>query len=614
MVAFQTELADACALALLLSDAHTTEARQLFLRLPAAAAVIDETTGVDANARWRALFGSAPELPPWIATACAPLSQGAHVVELANLEIAHAGQVRHVALHARTGTQRGVIVACRDVTDDVVGRDLGVAARTVVWGGSVPGVADYYSASWRASSVVPEHHWLDAFHPEDRPRCCAAVGEAGRLRESQAVEARIRGLDGHARWYRVQLCVRPDGRWFGTAVDIHDASMAEERSELLEAARCARADAELANRLKDEFLAVVSHELRTPVATLLLWEKVLRDGTLNAAAHAQALDAIHQSALAQSRLVADLLDVSRAITGKLHIDTRTVHIEQTVRDAVTAVAPYAAEKGVELHTRWPGDNPEVLGDATRLRQVLDNVLSNAIKFTPSGGVVTIELQRNSNAVEIVVTDTGRGISPDLLAHIFEPFSQRFTRRDGGLGLELAIAHSIVALHGGQMRAFSAGPGRGTTITVSLPAPSGPTASPQPGRRHVLTLSGVRVLLVDDDARVCDALALLLVRAGAAVRTAQSAAAARAVLASEPADVIVCDVAMAEEDGFSFVRSLRATDAATPVIALTAFAADAYAARALESGFNRHIAKPIHVERLITCIKELHASREDSQIA
>lgn len=615
-----SQLAWTCALAQVLHDCPSAAGRQLLAAHPTAAAIAD-ASGVHVNASWQAEFGSETTLPPDIADACAPLAGGASSVDVSNVTVVGT-RIHHVALHAvplrdRAGTSCGLIVACCDVTDDVVQRDLGVSPETLVWGGLLEGAADYFSARWRASRIVPAISWLDAFHPDDLVRCTLAFSEAQRVRVSSPFEARIRGVDGHDRWYRVLFVSRADGSWFGTAADIHEANLAEERSELLAVARAARADAELANRLKDEFLAMVSHELRGPIATLLLWERVLRDGATDVSSRAQALDAIHHSAVAQSRLVGDLLDLSRAVTGKLYIDVRRVDLHKLVREALDAVRPAAAAKALELRSFWLGTPAEIEGDATRLVQVLDNVLSNAIKFTPHGGTVSISLQqRETDTIEVVISDNGQGIAAELLPHIFEPFTQSddvLTRQKGGLGLGLAVAHTIVTLHGGTLTAASPGRGLGTTVSISLPAAITQRATLAPPTPRAATLAGLHVLIVDDDTRVCGAIALLLGRAGAIVTTASSAAEGRSALASARTDVIICDIAMPGEDGYAFVRSVRDTDTVTPVIALTAFATDTYATRALESGFNRHLAKPIHIERLIDCINELHHARVASQI-
>jgi CheY-like chemotaxis protein len=374
--------------------------------------------------------------------------------------------------------------------------------------------------------------------------------------------------------------------------------------------RALRAEAERLNRLKDRFLAAVSHELRAPLTTLLLWERVLRDETAAPEMRAQALDAIHHSALAQSRLVGDLLDVSRAISGKLHVDLRRCDIEAVLADAVGAARLAADAKSVALSYRADGASIEVDGDAGRLRQVLDNLLSNAVKFTPAGGRVDVSLQLSRTALEISIADTGRGISSERIPQLFKPFSPAqdpLSRAEGGLGLGLTIARELVVLHGGTLVASSPGPGRGAVFTLTLPATR--------ARRHVTTpplgtrapaLSGVKLLVVDDDPRVRQALALLLARAGAVVMLAEDTVAARRQLAAEHPDVILCDIAMPREDGYSLMRELRAAGCTIPAIALTAHAATRDADTARVAGFNIHLAKPVNFEKLVRAIADLIA--------
>lgn len=375
------------------------------------------------------------------------------------------------------------------------------------------------------------------------------------------------------------------------------------------------AEADNASRLKDQFLAVVLHELRAPLTTIVLWEGVLRDETADPALRAKAHEAIRQSALAQSRVVSDLLDVSRAIAGKLHIDTRPVDIGRVVREAIESFAPAALEKQIAIEHRDIAKT-EVDGDAIRLRQVLDNLLSNALKFTDSGGHIRVAVTRRGRAIAIEVSDTGQGIAAELLPTIFDPFMQSeniTTRRAGGLGLGLAIVQQLVGLHGGTVVAASDGPGRGAKLTVTLRAAGARRRSTPPLGVAVVDLHRTRVLVIDDDQRVLDALAVLLDRVGAVVETADSAEAGRARIANNTTDVIVCDIAMPGEDGYSFIRGLRAVRNRVAAIALTAYASESDIERALAAGFDRHLAKPIDFERLVENIdalapRELSASK------
>jgi signal transduction histidine kinase/ActR/RegA family two-component response regulator len=503
------------------------------------------------------------------------------------------------------GAPRGVIVVCIDVSEQVIARKLGVAHGTLVWSGVIGASTDYWNEAW-LRTIGPAQDWQLAVHVDDLTRCHEAFAQAVRRRASIAIDARLRRAGGDERWHRVRFVVDADeSRWYGTAVDIDAAHAHEvERVELLEAARAARADAEQAMRLKDEFLATVSHELRAPVTTMLLWERVLREHH-DPATRAQALDAIRQSALAQSRLVGDLLDVARAVSGKLYVDMRPVAVGELITGALEAALPAALAKGILLSHKVTR-SAVVAGDVARLRQVLDNLLANAIKFTDRGGRVMLATRREDSMLIIDVQDTGRGIAPEFLERIFEPFHQAedaLTRRHGGLGLGLAIARQLVQLHGGTLVATSAGAGRGATMTIRLPLSRrrARAESPRPGVRPTSALEHKRVLVIDDDTRVRDALVLLLQCAGATVDAAQSAAAARSVLERAVPDVIVCDIAMPVEDGYSFIRSLRAAGNQTPAIALTAHALEADAQRAAAAGFDLHLAKPVSFDRLVTSI-------------
>jgi CheY-like chemotaxis protein/anti-sigma regulatory factor (Ser/Thr protein kinase) len=310
--------------------------------------------------------------------------------------------------------------------------------------------------------------------------------------------------------------------------------------------------------------------------------------------------------------VDDLLDVSRAISGKLHVDLSPLDPERVLRAALEAIAPAARAKQIVLDRRGAQVVAELQADEARLRQVLDNLLANAVKFTEPGGRITVAVARRDRTIAIDIEDSGRGIAPERLPHLFEPFSQLedpLVHLNDGLGLGLAIAMQLVVLHHGELTAASAGLGRGATFTLRLPiaderrarAPSEVTA-----RRSML--AGIRLLVVDDELRVRDALALLLERAGAVVDKAESAEAARARIEHHAPDALVCDIAMPGEDGNSFIRGLRASGRAIPAIALSAHAMEADAVRARAAGFDLHVAKPIDFERLVQNIGDLITDR------
>ena len=515
-------------------------------------------------------------------------------------------------LRGAAGMTVGVIMVCAVITDAVLARQYHVDATALLWSDQLAGGRPWLNERWLAyTGTTAKDRWQHAIHPEDLPRCLKAFQEARRQRTSE-VDVRIRAANRGFRWHHVAFATDDARqRWFGTGTDQHDERTAQdERTELLAHAQAARADAEQANRLKDQFLAAVSHELRAPMTTLLLWEKVLHDDAVGPEIRAQALAAIRSSALSQSRLVADLLDVSRAISGKLFLDLRPVDLAQVCREAVAASSPEAAAKGVTLTSTGLAEAAELQGDSVRLRQIVDNILTNAITFSDGKGEVSVGIRRKGRQINLEITDTGRGIGPEFLPHLFHAFSQHddvLTRARGGLGLGLAIVKQLVELHHGTVTATSAGLGHGTTLTVSLPGSEARrTASPSVGVPVVPTLDGIRVLLIDDDPRVRGALELLLARAGAGVDTATSAEEGRAKIAARQPTVIVCDIAMPGEDGYSFIRTLRKSGSHVPAIALTAHAMATDAARAADAGFDRHLAKPIDFDHLAAALHSLLA--------
>jgi signal transduction histidine kinase len=367
---------------------------------------------------------------------------------------------------------------------------------------------------------------------------------------------------------------------------------------LLERERRALEEARRANQLRDRFLAMVAHELKAPMSAILLWERIMREHGLDATLRGQALDAIHDAATSQALLVEDLLDVSRAINGKLHMERRATAIGPALALAIANAQPDAEARDVEISLEVGDDIGDVLGDPRRLRQIFDNLLSNAIKWT-SGGQVSVAARQDADSITITVSDTGSGISTEFLPHVFDAFRQSDERL--GLGLGLAIARELVELHGGTIAAASEGIGTGATFTVRMPRFRAPAASEPVG------IAGVRVLLVDDDAQLLGALQVLLAAAGAAVQTALSAAAAHRILERRETDIVVSDLSMPGEDGLAFVTRLRQGPAASrslPAIAITALAMDGARERALAAGFDRYITKPIDMAALIGSIAEL----------
>jgi signal transduction histidine kinase/CheY-like chemotaxis protein len=612
MEARQHRLDLACRIAGVLVETASAATMALFeeLDVPISVVTAGRQASVLTNAAWRALFGSR-DLIDAIPVGSAKPGTTLYVDEL---EVDVGGPPCYVAVMLRVGDaeMRQVFVACIDITDDVLARKLAVDAGVLVWSGRGVGTFDYCNRAWLAYGAS-NSDWTHPIEAEDRAKCIDGLAWAIREHGSIDIEARIRRSDGMYRWHQIRFAVAsPGARWFGTAVDIHDARAARgERNELATRLVAAKSEAETASRLKDQFLAAVSHELRAPLTTIVLWEGVLRDEA-DPVLRAKALDVIRQSALGQSRVVADLLDVSRGIAGKLHVDLRPIDLGELVREAIEAMAPVAAARGITFEHRDTVVPSEVKGDPARLRQVLDNLLSNAIKFSDARGTIAVTVGRRGRSIVVEIRDHGCGISADLLPHVFEPFSQsRDTVASGpvGLGLGLTIAKQLVDLHGGTLTAANNVEGGGARLTMTIPSTSARRKSTPPaGVPRRPSLEQTRVLVVDDDRRVLDALAVLLDRAGAIVDTAESAAVARERISDRPPDVVVCDIAMPGEDGYKFMRALRAGSSKIGAIALTAYASEHDVESALAAGFDRHLAKPVDFDRLVASIDELAVAR------
>ena len=391
------------------------------------------------------------------------------------------------------------------------------------------------------------------------------------------------------------------------------ASLARLVSELerqLEAERESRAHAEDANRRKDEFLAILSHDLRSPLNAVLTWIQVLRSPEVGAQTRDQALASLERIARLQTRMIEDLLDISRIISGKLSLELQAADLAVILRAVVDTTMALAEEKGVDVQVDVDPECVPMRGDAARLQQIVDNLLSNAVKFTPRGGRVRIELRCPDALAELRVVDTGEGIAPEVLPHVFDRFRQggaTTTRRHGGLGLGLAIARHLVELHGGSIEAHSEGEGRGATFVVRLPLERA-SAVDEPDTHTAAgttDLAGIRVLCVDDDADTCMALEQVLRQAGCLVRTAQSVPEALRIVAAEPWDVIVTDLAMPDHDGYALLEAVRATpkgDRHPEVIALTAAATAGDRERVTAEGFALFLTKPVEPRELLTAVQ------------
>ncbi|HYU77899.1 MAG TPA: CHASE domain-containing protein, partial [Vicinamibacterales bacterium] len=386
-----------------------------------------------------------------------------------------------------------------------------------------------------------------------------------------------------------------------------------------QALRESESQAQAANRAKDEFLGTLSHELRTPLNVVLGWISILRLGPLTEERRAHALEIIERNARHQAELIDDLLDVSRIVTGKVRLQLRPVAVASIVSTVVDSVRPSADAKGIEINMVSATESSTIRGDPDRLHQIAWNLVSNAIKFTPAGGSVSVELTRIGEDVALTVRDTGVGIAPDFLPHVFERFRQAdssTTRTHGGVGLGLAIARHLVDLHGGTIEAHSEGLGQGAEFIVKFPAVAvSVTSAPAPllamAPLAAPRLDSVRVLVVDDDAHTRDLLTEALSMTGARVTSADSARHALDRLSKETVDIIVSDIAMPDEDGFWLMQRVRALPgevAKTPAIALTALARTEDRVRVMDAGYQMHLAKPVQLGELQAALATLVAQR------
>jgi signal transduction histidine kinase/ActR/RegA family two-component response regulator len=404
------------------------------------------------------------------------------------------------------------------------------------------------------------------------------------------------------------------------------AATAAERENLLLRERAARDEAERLSALKDEFLATLSHELRTPLNAILGWASMLQRGGKDEATFKRGLATIERNARAQGQLIDDLLDMSRIISGTLRLDVQLIEPDKVIEAALGTVHPAAVAKRIDLRVDVGRGVGLVLGDPGRLQQVMWNLLSNAVKFTPNGGMVQVILGRDNQDVVIRVIDSGIGIAPDFLPHVFDRFRQQdasITRKHGGLGLGLSIARQLVELQGGTIDVASEGAHTGTTFTLRLPLAEPQARSPQPAPvvadRAVRQgdLAGVKVLLVDDADDTLDVLQQILQHSGATTMAASSAGTALALLEHEQPDVIVSDIGMPDIDGFELMRRIRRRTAsaggAIPAIALTAFTRQDDRRKAMQAGFDDYLAKPVEPDSLVAHIAQAVGQRGDAEV-
>lgn len=437
--------------------------------------------------------------------------------------------------------------------------------------------------------------------------------------------------DGTRTWVRVMGAPIKDrnGNLIAAVVAITDIDAEkqeqERREQILETERSARAEAERVGKMKDEFLATLSHELRTPLNAILGWSQIIRKGNIDAARMQQGLDTIQRNVRAQSQLIEDLLDMSRIISGKIRLNVQQVDIKSVIEAALETVRLSAEAKGVQLQTVFDQFIGVVSGDPARLQQIIWNLLANAIKFTPRNGKVQIVLERVDSRMEISVIDTGLGIKPEFLPHVFERFSQAdgsITRKHGGLGLGLSIVRGLTELHGGTVRVKSDGEGMGATFTVSLPiaAVIPEIAEKKKVYRDIannskefndseqVTLTGVKILIVDDELDARELIKCVLEDASANVITAGSAHDAFNLITQQAPDILISDIGMPDEDGYEFIRKIRTLPSEKggkiPAVALTAYARAEDRKRAMIAGYQMYLTKPVEPSELLAVISSL----------
>jgi PAS domain S-box-containing protein len=459
---------------------------------------------------------------------------------------------------------------------------------------------------------------IPADRHDEEPLIIARLRAGERIDHFETVRLRKNGES-----FPISLTISPirsrDGTIVGASKIVRDITelkeLTRDREALLESERIARSQAEHANRMKDEFLSTVSHELRTPLNAIVGWTEVLATGGHDQNEVVHGIEVIKRNALAQAQLIEDLLDLGRISSGKMVLNTESVNLKVIANDAIASLQHAADMKRISLKASFEDFRSVMIGDPPRLQQIIWNLLTNAIKFTDSGGQVTIALAQSGSNVNLTVSDSGRGISPEFLPFLFERFRQADAstkRKTGGLGIGLALVKNLVELHGGKVRAESAGLGRGATFVVTLPVSVAishsagnqlVSASPAP---ELGDLTGIRVLALDDDADSLDLVTRILSTRGADVRTANSVASATEILKTFTPDVILSDIGMPAQDGYDFIRQLRERPffAGIPAVALTALARVEDRTRALNAGFQSHIAKPLASAELVAVVRSL----------
>jgi PAS domain S-box-containing protein len=500
-------------------------------------------------------------------------------------------------------------------------RQLRTLADTVpqlIWMAEADGNIFWYNQRWYDYTGTTAEEmlgwgWQSVHDPKILPKVLEQWHSSLATGKPFEMEFPLRGVDGVFRWFLTRVNPLPDSqgrivRWFGTNTDIEES-------------RRARQVAEESSRLKDEFLATVSHELRTPLTAIVGWTSLLKSEQLDEGTTSHAIQVVDRNARSLTQLIENLLEVTRGQTGKIRLNLRAVELASVIQAALDAVLPAAEAKQIRLHTVLDPKAGLVTGDPDRLQQVVWNLLTNSIKFTPEGGRVQVSLQRITSHVEITVSDTGCGISREFLPFVFDRFRQAdasTTRAHGGLGLGLSIVRHLTEMHGGTVSAYSPGKQQGSTFVVRLPLTSrqaevGGKAVPYPNTGYIAgdssrILQGVKVLVVDDEPDTLELLRIVLELSGALVVTANSAAKALERLEETDPDVLLSDIGMPDKDGFDLIREVRSLPpergGRVPAVALTAYTRAEDRTTTLAAGFDMHIPKPVQPADVVAAVANL----------
>jgi PAS domain S-box-containing protein len=544
-----------------------------------------------------------------------------------------AGEIIGASKIARDITQQKRIEEALRVSNERF-RLMANTAPVLIWIADNSKARIWFNKRWleftgRSQEEEAGFGWTQCVHEDDLAQCLQSYAGGFDGHKPFRSEYRLRRNDGEPRWIIEQASPLFEGHdgafsgYIGSCVDFTESKQLQaEREETLKAERAAREDAERVGRMKDEFLATVSHELRTPLNAILGWATLLRRLEPGSMDHLRGLETIERNARVQVQIIADLLDMSRIISGKVQLDIQPIDLQEVISAAIDAVKPSIEAKKLRLRVTLDARAGRLRGDSGRLQQVFWNLLTNAVKFTPSGGRIDVVLERVNSHVEVTVEDSGIGIKPEFLSFVFDRFRQAdasTTRRHGGLGLGLSIVKHLVELHGGSVRVKSQGEGQGATFVVALPISV--MRSEDSGRYEIPSFSdvdvesiglpslvGVHALVVDDeqDARIL--ICRLIEEQGGHCQVAASAMEAFAIVTEGKVNVLISDIGMPEVDGYELIRKVRALQGNAlrniPAIALTAYARSDDRQRALLAGYQMHVAKPVEPRELIAGIASL----------